>query len=94
MTTPTSLKIEFSVQDANREFDWINVAFEISGVEDARLLNDSQLSMAQMSEGISIVFEAGKVGFANAQCQSLQKVKESQFYVIGSSIKYEELPFQ
>ncbi len=91
--TPTSITIELSVQDAHRGFDWINIAFAIEGVRDARLLDDAKLKHADTSEGISLVFEEDSVGFANAACSTLGAVSEAQLYVIGSSIKYEERPF-
>src|SRR5210317_1073049 len=53
MMSPTAFKIEFSVQDANRGYDWINLAFEVSGVSDANLVDDSKLGFLDMSEGIS-----------------------------------------
>ncbi len=94
MIDPTSFKVELSVQDCGRGYDWINIAFELSGVIDANLVDDAKLSFLDMSDGVSIVFEEGSVGFANSECDSLSKIRESQLYLIGSSIKYEELPFR
>jgi hypothetical protein len=94
MMSPTAFKIEFSVQDANRGYDWINLAFEVSGVSDANLVDDTKLGFLDMSEGISIVFEDNSVGLCNAECESLCNVRESQLYLIGTTIKYEELPFR
>ncbi len=94
MMEPTSFKIELSVQDSGRGYDWTNIAFLMSGVLDANLVDDSKLSFLNTSDGISIVFEEGSVGFANSECDSLSKIRESQLYLIGSSIKYEELPFR
>lgn len=91
---PTSFKIELSVQDSNRGYDWINIAFEIDGVTDALLVEDTKLKFLDLSEGISIVFENNKVGLSNSNCDSLSKTVESQLYLIGVSIKYEELPFR
>ncbi len=93
-TTPTSITVEFSVQDAHRGFDWINIAFAIEGVSDARLLDERNFKHADMSEGISLVFEAESVGLANGSYNTLATITEAQFYIIGRSAKYEELPFE
>ncbi len=93
MKSPTSVSMEFSVQDAHRGFDWINIVFEIEGVSDARLLDDVNLKHADMSEGAAFVFDAQYVGFANGQHTTLSSMTEAQFYAIGNSVKYEERPF-
>ncbi len=92
--SPTSFKIELSVQDPNRGYDWINIAFEISGITDALLVDDAKLSYLDMSNGIGIIFENENIGFTNSKCESLSKIRENQLYFIGASIKYEELPFR
>jgi hypothetical protein len=94
MISPTCFKIEVSVQDANRGYDWINIIFEVSGVTDAKLIDDVKLNYVDMSEGISIVFEDARVGLGNIEATTLERLKEAQFYLLGSSIKYEELPFR
>ena len=93
MRGSTSISVEFSVQDAHRGFDWINIVFEMEGVSDARLLDDGNLKHVDMSEGISLVFESQRVGLATAQCDTLSGVAEAQFYLIGHFVKYEERPF-
>ncbi len=92
--SPTSFKIELSVQDANRGYDWINVAFYISDIIDAQLVDESKLAFLDMSSGISIIYEDSRVGLGNSQCESLSYLSESQLYFIGDSIKYEELLFR
>ncbi len=94
VTTPTSITVEFSVQDAHRGFDWINIAFAIDEVSDARLLDERNFKHADMSEGISLVFEAESVGLASGSYNTLATITEAQFYIIGRSAKYEELPFE
>ncbi len=94
VTTPTSITVEFSVQDAHRGFDWINIAFAIEEVSDARLLDERNFKHADMSEGISLVFEAESVGLASGSYNTLATITEAQFYIIGRSAKYEELPFE
>ncbi|RUM66341.1 MAG: hypothetical protein DSZ03_01365 [Sulfurimonas sp.] len=94
MRGPTGVSVEFSVQDAHRGFDWINIIFAIEGVRDARLPDDVALRHLDMSEGISLVFTSEGIGLANARCDTLTGVSEAQLYVIGDTVKYEERPFK
>jgi hypothetical protein len=94
MLSPTCFKIELSVQDQSRGYDWINVAFEISGICDAKLVDDTKLNYLDMSEGLSIVYEDALVGVGTIEASTLERLKEAQCYLIGSAIKYEELPFR
>ena len=93
MNSPMNFTIEFSVQDANRGNDWINIAFEIDGVSDARLIEDNKLPFVDMSEGISIVFEGSVCGLAIGRYSSIEALKDATLYLTGSSVKYEERPF-
>ncbi len=93
MNSAENFTIELSVQDANRGHDWINIAFEIDGVSDARLLDDSKISMVDMSEGISIVFEDGSCAVGIGQYNSIEAMKSAALYLIGTTLKYEERPF-
>ncbi len=93
MNSPMNFTIEFSVQDANRGNDWINIAFEIDGVSDARLIEDNKLPFVDMSEGISIVFEGSVCGLAVGSYSSIEALKDATLYLTGSSVKYQERPF-
>ncbi len=93
MNSPINFTIEFSVQDANRGNDWINIAFEIDGVSDARLIEDNKLPFVDMSEGVSIVFEGSVCGLAIGKYSSINALEDATLYLLGSSIKYEERPF-
>jgi len=93
MNSPANFTLELSVQDKNRGNDWIDIAFEIDGINDARLIEDSKLPLVDMSEGISIIIEAGKCGIAVGGYGSLEALKDATLYLMGSSIKYEERPF-
>lgn len=93
MNSPLNFTLELSVQDRNRGNDWINIAFEIDGVSDARLIEDNKLPFVDMSEGISIVFEDGVYGLATGSYSSIEALKDATLYLIGSSMKYEERPF-
>ena len=93
MNSPTNFTIELSVQDRNRGNDWINMAFEIDGVSDARLVEDNKLPFVDMSEGITIVFEDGTCALAIGKYSSIETLKDATLYLTGSSLKYEERPF-
>ena len=93
MNSPLNFTIELSVQDKNRGYDWINIAFEVDGVSDARLIEDEKLSLVDMSEGISIVYENGTAAIGIGKYTSLDSIKSSALYLIGSTIKYEERSF-
>ncbi|MEN8146597.1 MAG: hypothetical protein ABFR02_03170, partial [Campylobacterota bacterium] len=93
MNSPLNFTIELSVQDANRGYDWINIAFEVDGVSDARLIDDEKLSLVDMSEGISIVFEDGSCAVGVGSYNSVESIKSAALYLVGSTIKYEERPF-
>ena len=91
--SPSVIEIQFSVQDTGRGFDWIDLAFELSNVSDAKLIENSKLSYLDMSEGISIIFEGNRFAFCYGDYSSQQSVKDSALYIISESIKYKELPF-
>lgn len=93
MKDPTTFTLTFSVQDKNRGFDWLNIAFEISGIYDARLIDDKKLAFVDMSDGVSIVFEDSECGLLFGYYRSLDSAADSVIYMLGDSIKYEELPF-
>lgn len=89
--SPTSISIQFSVQDKARGYDWIDVVFQIDGVSDTKLLSDNVLCSFDMSDGITV--EITPNGAALALGEYAGRVDEASFYILGSSIGYEELPF-
>lgn len=93
MNSPLNFTIELSVQDKNRGYDWINIAFEIDGVHDARLIEDEKLSLVNMSEGVSILFEDGTCAVGVGKYNSIESIKSAGLYLIGTTVKYEERPF-
>jgi len=93
INSPVNMTIELSVQDTNRGNDWINIAFEIDGVCDARLVDESKLMFVDMGKGITIVFEDGNCGLAVGEYITLEALKDATLYLIGTSLKYEERPF-
>ncbi|MHC3993241.1 hypothetical protein ACXWTF_00270 [Thiomicrolovo sp. ZZH C-3] len=90
---PTTATLTLSVQDKHRGYDWIDISFEISGMNDARLVDDKQLGFIDTDEGITVVFEDGLWGLAVGRYGGLEALKSAPLYVIGTSCKYEEAPF-
>lgn len=90
---PTSLFLTLSVQDKQRGFDWIDMIFEMNGMNDARLFEESKLGMLDMEDGITIIFEDGLWGWGIGRSKSLSALKDAPLFVIGTSLKYGEAPF-
>ena len=93
MNNPQNFTVELSVQDKNRGYDWINIAFEIDGVVNANLLDEAKLSLVDMSEGITLLFEEGLYGIGVGDYKSIEALKSAPVYLIGNALKYEERPF-
>jgi hypothetical protein len=89
--SPTSIEIRFSVQDIARGYDWIDVLFRIEEVNDAKLVSDNVLRCLDMSEGITVELTANSAALAIGSYSG--RVQEASFYILGTSIGYEELPF-
>ncbi len=89
MITPVRFKVTLTAQDRNRAFDWVNLMFEFSSVNDAKLLDDSALKAVDMEEGVSINFteEGIEVGFGS------QEYLSSPLRLRAEVLKYEEGPF-
>ncbi len=93
MNHPQNFTLELSVQDKNRGYDWINIAFEFDGIFDANLLDDSKLSLIDMSDGITMLFEEGYYAFGVGRYNNITALKSSTLFLVGKSLKYEERPF-
>ncbi len=89
--SPTSIEIRFSVQDIARGYDWIDVLFRIEGVNDAKLVSDNVLPGLDISEGITVEMDANSCALAIGNYGG--RANEAPFYILGTSIGYEELPF-
>ncbi|WP_345972693.1 hypothetical protein [Sulfurimonas diazotrophicus] len=90
---PTTATLTLSVQDKHRGYDWIDISFEMSGMNDAKLVDDKQLDFIDTDEGITVVFEDGQWGLAVGRYAGLEALKSAPLYVIGASLKYAEAPF-
>lgn len=87
----TSIEIRFSVQDKARGFDWIDIAFRIDGVNDARLVSDNALKMLSLYEGITVEMDTSKAALAIGDYQG--RIEDAPLYIIGTTIGYEEIQF-
>ena len=93
VTGPTSARLRLSVQDKHRGFDWIDMTFEINGMNDARLVDDKTLGLINTDDGITMLFEDSVWGIGIGRYRSLEALKSSPLFIIGTSLKYEEAPF-
>jgi len=87
--SPTTFKIALTVQDKNRAFDWVNLNFELTGVNDAKLLEASALKAVDMEMGgnISFTSEGIEVGFGSDEYLS------SPLHLRAEVLKFEETSF-
>lgn len=93
VNSPTSAALTLSVQDRNRGFDWIDLTFEMSGMNDAHLVEDGKLDFLDMERGITVLFEEGLWGVGVGHYRSLRALRDAPLYLIGTTLKYEEAPF-
>jgi hypothetical protein len=91
VNSATSMSVKFGVQDSSREFDWISVELEFSGINDAKLLEDSKLSYVDMDDGVTLL--AGSEGFSFAIGNYDPNITDSICYIKSSSLKYKEGTF-
>jgi len=87
--SPVAFKVTLTVQDKNRAFDWVNLNFDLNGVNDAKLLDNSALKAVDMQEGGSISFtsEGIELGFGS------EEYLASPLRFRTEVLKYEESPF-
>lgn len=90
---PTVIKLTLAAQDSARAFDWITISLEFHGVNDARLLQENQLSYVDMSDGASLLYEENMFAFGLAERYNISSIKNSSIYLIAESLKYEEGQF-
>ena len=93
VTGPTSARLRLSVQDKQRGFDWIDIIFEIDGMNDARLVDDKALALIDTDDGITVLFEENLRGIGIGRYRSLEALRSLPLFMIGTSLKYEEAPF-
>ena len=85
--SPLEMKATFAVQDSARDFDWITLTFEFSGVSDARLLESKKLPYVDMSDGISIIKEDDFIAFGIGECYNSSTIRNATCFIIANSLK-------
>ena len=89
----STMLVTVACQDCARDFDWITITLELSGISDARLLEDSKLSLVDMSEGLSLIYEENSFAFGIGDYYNLSGIKNATSYIISSCVKYKEGSF-
>jgi len=92
VVNPTTFKITFALQDGAKEFDWITLSLEFSGVSDAKLLDENKMSFVDMSDGVTFLFEDNSFIFAPQQ-HSKSSIINASYYIICNNLKYMEGQF-
>jgi hypothetical protein len=88
--SPTAVKITLEAQDSAREFDWITISLELSGISDANLPQNSKLPHIDMSDGITIIFTDTQIAFGIGNYDNFSNITNSICYIKATSIKYQE----
>ena len=91
--SPSVMIITLAGQDEARAFDWVSVKIEFSGVSNAKLLQETKLSLLDMNDGISIIKDDTSLAFGIGECYNISNIKSSSCFIESSSIKYEEGQF-
>lgn len=91
--SPSVMQVVIACQDNARGFDWLTLKLEFSDISDARLLEESKLSLLDMSDGASLINENNSFAFGIGNYHNLSGIKNATSYIISSSIKYEEGQF-
>ena len=93
LVSPTSIVASIACQDSLRGYDWLTLKLEFSGVLDAKLLDNSKISLVDMDDGISIINEKNHFAFAIGSYNNISGIKNANTYIISSSVKYKEESF-
>jgi len=86
----TTFELTLVLQDKARAFDWITLTLEFNGIIDAKLLEDTQLSYLDMSEGASLFTQDGVIYFGIGEDLTPSLVESASLYIKAKTLKYEE----
>jgi len=89
----SQIKLTLALQDKARAYDWITLTLLFSGVSDARLPQENQLSFIDMSEGANIIVENETFAFSVGACYNISNIQSSLMFIIATELKYEENQF-
>jgi len=90
LLSPLQSRLTFAVQDSARAYDWITLTLLFNGISDAKLLQEHQLSLVDMSDGISLLYEDALFAFGIGECYNISTIKNSSCFILAQSLKYEE----
>ncbi len=82
--SPTSFIITLATQDSARGYDWISVDLEFSDANAANLLDNSKLTLIDMTDGVEISHHGTNFAFS---------ILKSTFFIECVYIKYQEGAF-
>ena len=91
--SPTEIEITLTAQDKARAFDQVTVTILLSGVSDAKLIDESKLDFVDTDSGITIIQEGDGFAFGLGQYKTVSALKDAQLYIISQNIKYNEGAF-
>lgn len=89
----TSLLITLVAQDAARAFDWVAIELEFNSVDDAKIIENSQLAFIDMENGITILNDGTFFAFGTNECSNISSVKNSTCFVVCKDLKFKESAF-
>jgi hypothetical protein len=90
VVSPDHVKVTFAVQDKARDFDWITLTLDFTGIVDARLPQENQLQFIDMSDGVNIIKDDNNFAFVIGECYNISTVKNSILYIIAKNLKTHE----
>jgi hypothetical protein len=91
--SPSVIQAIIACQDSSRGYDWLTLNIEFSTITDAKIIEDAKLSLIDMSDGLSIIFQENSFAFALGKYNNISGIKNALCYIISSNIKYEEQSF-
>lgn len=91
--SPTVILITLAGQDEARDFDWVSMKLEFHGVIDARLPDETKLSLLDMDDGVSIIKNENSLAFGIGECYNIASARSSSCFIESSDIRQEEGTF-
>lgn len=90
---PFEIQVVIAAQDKAREYDWITVTLQFTGVMAANLVEENQLQYIDMQDGLSLLYEDSKFAFGIGACYNISSIETSSLYILSQSVKFEEGQF-
>ena len=82
--SPSEIALKLTTQDSAKDFDWVSITLEFSGVSDASLVDADKLHLVDMGDGILLKKDGTNFAF---------KIVNSTCYIKFSNLKFEEGQF-